>query len=55
MLGFTKEDVKYLMNELEIEKEKQEELLPIIKTNYDGYVFSDGIEREEIEKYKLYN
>ena len=55
MLGFTKEDVKYLMNELEIEKEKQEELLPIIKTNYDGYVFSREIESEDIEKYKMYN
>ena len=55
MLGFSKEDVKYLMDELEIMPEKQKELMPIIKTNYDGYVFSDGIEREEIEKYKLYN
>lgn len=29
--------------------------MPIIKTNYDGYVFSSEIDRDEIEKYKLYN
>ena len=54
MLGFNTEDVKYIMTKLEIPKEKQEELLPIMKINYDGYVFSDMI-RENIEKYKLYN
>ena len=55
MLGFSKEDVIYLMNELEIPEEKQKELLPIIKTNYDGYVFSTEIKNENIENYKLYN
>lgn len=55
MLGFCKQDVKYLMNELEIDEENQKELLPIIKTNYDGYVFSDEINGENIEKYKMYN
>ena len=45
MLGFSKEDVIYLMKELE---------LPVIKTNYDGYVFSTMI-RDNIENYKLYN
>ena len=55
MLGFSKEDVIYLMNELEIPREKQKELLPIIKTNYDGYVFSTEVENENIENYKLYN
>lgn len=54
MLGFSKEDVIYLMKELEIPEEKQKELLPVIKTNYDGYVFSTMI-RDNIENYKLYN
>lgn len=54
MLGFSTEDVKYIMTQIEIPKEKQEELLPIMKINYDGYVFSDMI-RENIENYKLYN
>ena len=43
MLGFNKEDVIYIMTELEISKE-----------NYDGYVFSNEI-KENIEKYKMYN
>ena len=55
MLGFSKEDVKYLMEEIEIPKEKQEELLPIIKENYDGYIFSDEIDNDELNNYKLYN
>lgn len=54
MLGFCKNDVKYLMTELEISEEKQEELLPIIKENYDGYIFSNMIE-ENYEQYKIYN
>ena len=54
MLGFCKEDVKYIMDELEIDGEKQKELMPIIKENYDGYIFSDMIE-EEIENYRMYN
>ena len=54
MLGFSKEDVIYLMKELEIAEETQKELLPVIKTNYDGYVFSTMI-RDNIENYKLYN
>ena len=54
MLGFSKNDVEYLMDELNINKEKQKELLPIIKTNYDGYVFSTMI-KDNIENYKLYN
>ena len=54
MLGFSTEDVKYIMTQIEIPKEKQEELLPIMKINYDGYVFSDMV-RENIENYKLYN
>ena len=54
MLGFCKNDVKYLMTELEIPEEKQEELLPIIKENYDGYIFTNMIE-ENYEQYKIYN
>ena len=54
MLGFCKEDVEYLMNELEINREKQKELMPVIKENYDGYIFSDMI-KENKEKYKMYN
>ena len=54
MLGFCQKDVEYLMDELEIPKDKQKELLPIIKTNYDGYVFSTMI-RENMENYRLYN
>ena len=54
MLGFNKEDVKYLMNELEIPEEEQEKLLPVIKTNYDGYIFSNMIQ-EDMEKYRMYN
>ena len=54
MLGFSKEDVKYLMDELEINAETQEKLMPIIKTNYDGYVFSNMI-KEDLDKYKMYN
>ena len=54
MLGFGKEDVIYLMKELDILEEKQKELLPIIKANYDGYVFSNMIS-EDYEKYRMYN
>ena len=54
MLGFSKEDVKYLMSELEIDEKNQEQLMPIIKTNYDGYVFSNMI-KENIEEHKMYN
>ena len=54
MLGFCKEDVKYLMDELEIDEEKQKELMPVIKDNYDGYIFSNMI-KENIEKYRMYN
>ena len=54
MLGFSKEDVIYLMNELEIPKNNQKELLPILKTNYDGYIFSNMI-KDNLESYKMYN
>ena len=46
MLGFTEKEVVELMNAQEISKEKQEELLPIMKESYDGYNFSiNGKER----------
>ena len=54
MLGFCKRDVEYLMNELEIDSNKQKELLPVIKENYDGYIFSEQVEKN-IEEYKMYN
>lgn len=40
MLGFTKEEIIKMMESLNIDKNKQEELLPILKENYDGYKFS---------------
>ena len=40
MMGFTEEELKKLMKAQNIEKEKQEELLPIMRENYDGYRFS---------------
>ena len=49
MMGFTEEELRKIMTEQEIEKEKQEEILPIMKENYDGYKFS--LEAKE----KMYN
>lgn len=49
MMGFTKEELIELMNKQEITKEEQENLLPIMKENYDGYKFS--VEAKE----KIYN
>ena len=40
MMGFTEEELKKLMKEQNISKEEQEEILPIMKENYDGYRFS---------------
>ena len=54
MLGFCEKDVISLMDAVEIPKEEQSELLPVIKSNYDGYIFSDLIEKD-FEKYRLYN
>ena len=54
MLGFSKDDVKYLMRELEIPEKEQEKLLPVIKTIYDGYIFSNMIQ-DDMEKYRMYN
>ena len=40
MMGFTEEELRELMKEQNICKEEQEEILPIMKENYDGYRFS---------------
>ena len=46
MAGFTQQEIVSMMQELEISKQKQEEILPIMKENYDGYNFSvDGMEK----------
>ena len=49
LMGFTKEEIKEIMKVQEIGKEEQEEILPIMKENYDGYKFS--VDANE----KLYN
>ena len=51
MMGFTEEELIKIMEDQEIVKEKQEELLPIMKENYDGYRFSLDV----IENRNLYN
>jgi len=38
MLGFTYDEVKELISE--VEKDKQEEIFEILKANYDGYLFN---------------
>ena len=43
MLGFTKQEVIDMMDELRIDKQEQEEILPILKENYDGYKFAKGM------------
>ena len=40
MMGFTKEEVVEIMESQNISKENQENILPIMKENYDGYMFS---------------
>ena len=49
MLGFTEAELVELMNAQEVSKEKEEEMLPIMKENYDGYKFSIN------GKEKIYN
>ena len=51
MMGFTEEELIKIMEEQEIEEEKQEELLPIMKESYDGYRFSIEVK----ENNNLYN
>ena len=40
MMGFTEKELRELMTELGIDIENQENILPIMKENYDGYKFS---------------
>ena len=40
MMGFTKQELVNMMNELKIGKDEQEKILPIMKENYDGYKFA---------------
>ena len=40
MMGFTKEELLKLMDSQNLSKEDQENILPIMKVNYDGYMFS---------------
>ena len=40
MMGFTEKELRKLMQEHNISEEKQEEILPIMRQNYDGYKFS---------------
>ena len=40
MMGFTQEELIRILDRQEISKEEQEEILPIMKNNYDGYKFS---------------
>ena len=49
MMGFTEQELRKIMEEQEISKEKQEEILPIMRENYDGYRFSIN------GKEKIYN
>lgn len=52
MMGFTKAELVNLMDEQNISKEKQEEILPMMKEHYDGYCFAiKAEEKEQIEKY----
>lgn len=40
MMGFTNDELIQMMQDIGISKEEQEQLLPIMKENYDGYKFS---------------
>ena len=40
MMGFTEKELKKLMTDQDIEEEKQKEILPVMRENYDGYKFS---------------
>ncbi len=46
MMGFTKEELIEMLDRQEINKEEQEEILPIMKNNYDGYKFSIGANKQ---------
>ena len=46
MMGFTKNELVDILNNQDITKEEQEEILPIMKENYDGYKFSLNAENQ---------
>lgn len=46
MMGFTQEELIEMLNRQKISKEEQEEILPIMKNNYDGYKFSIGANKQ---------
>ena len=46
MMGFTKNELVDILNNQDISKEEQEEILPIMKENYDGYKFSLNAENQ---------
>ena len=49
MMGFTQDELVEMMERIELSKEEQEQLQPIMKENYDGYKFSTKC------KEKMYN
>ena len=46
MMGFTQEELIEMLERQKISKEEQEEILPIMKKNYDGYKFSIEAEKQ---------
>lgn len=46
MMGFTLEELVKILGNQEIPREEQEEILPIMKENYDGYKFSLNAESQ---------
>ena len=46
MMGFTKDELIKMIEDIGLTKEEKEEIMPIMKENYDGYKFSlDGTEK----------
>ncbi len=46
MMGFTESELIEILNNQEVTKDEQEEILPIMKENYDGYKFSLNAENQ---------
>ena len=46
MMGFTQNELIDILNNQGVSKEEQEEILPIMKENYDGYKFSLNAENQ---------
>ena len=49
MLGFTKQELETMLEQMQIDKKAQEIILPILKENYDGYKFANDVDE------KIYN